>query len=114
MYCGVLTSGIAMMNRVVERMALTAAEGHRVAQGTLNEASVFDHRTFPASNQSGVGVDDERGVAEPAGVQRDVGEVLCRPPAGWVRQPASAGPPGQLRGPLPDRAQWCAVGGEHA
>src|SRR5215208_5111409 len=75
MYCGVLTSGVAMMNRVVERMTLTGTEGRRVTQCALHEAGVFCHRAFPAGDQSGIGVDNKRGAAEPAGVERDVGEV---------------------------------------
>src|SRR5271166_2669684 len=75
MYCSVLTSGVAMMDRAVERMALTGAERRGVVQGALDEAGVLGHRALPAGDQPGVGVDDERGVAEPAGVERDVGEV---------------------------------------
>src|SRR5271166_5687949 len=33
MYCSVLTSGVAMMDRAVERMALTGAERRGVVQG---------------------------------------------------------------------------------
>ena len=41
MYCGVLTSGVPMMDRVLERAALAGAEGRGVAQRTLDEAGVF-------------------------------------------------------------------------
>ena len=74
MYCGVLTSGIGMMDCVVERVALADPEGYGVAQRTLDEAGVLDQRTLPAGDHTGVGVDDERGVAEPAG-HRHVREV---------------------------------------
>jgi len=74
MYCSVLTSGVAVVDRVVERMALADPESHGVAQRTLDEAGVLDQRTLPADDHTGVGVDDERGVAEPVG-HRHVGEV---------------------------------------
>ena len=64
MYCGVLTSGIAVVDRVVERVALSGPESYRVAQCALDEAGVFDQRALPAGDQPGVGVNDERGVAE--------------------------------------------------
>ena len=85
------------MNRVVERVALTDPESRGVAERTLDEAGVFDHRTFPAGDQPGIGIDNERGVAEPAGVERNVGKVghvqqvgCCNapPPAHQVRRPA--------------------------
>src|SRR5215213_10807445 len=60
-YCGVLTSGIGMMDCVVERVALADPEGYGVAQRTLDEAGVLDQRTLPAGDHTGVGVDDERG-----------------------------------------------------
>ena len=48
MYCGVLTSGIGMMDRVVERrVALADPEGYGMAQRTLDEAGVLDQRTLP-------------------------------------------------------------------
>ena len=68
MYCGVLTSGVRMMDRVVERVALAGAVGRGVAQRALDEAGVLGQRALPARDQPGVGVDDERGVAEPAAI----------------------------------------------
>ena len=46
MYCGVLTSGIAVVDRVVERVALSGPESYRVAQCALDEAGVFDQRAL--------------------------------------------------------------------
>ena len=66
MYCGVLTSGVRMMDRVVEWVALAGAVGRGVAQRALDETGVLAQRALPARDQPGVGVDDERGVAEPA------------------------------------------------
>jgi hypothetical protein len=68
-----------MMNCGVERMTLTGTEGRGVAQRTLDEAGVLGQRALPTRYQPGVGINNERGVAEPAGVERDVGDVLCRP-----------------------------------
>jgi hypothetical protein len=42
MYCGVLTSGIAVVDRIVERVALSGTEGYSVAQRALDEAGVFN------------------------------------------------------------------------
>ena len=74
MYCGVLTSGVRMMDRVVEWVALSGAVGRGVAQRALDEIGVLAQRALPARDQPGVGVDDDRGVAEPAH-HRHVGEV---------------------------------------
>jgi hypothetical protein len=63
-----------MMDRVVERVALAGAVGRGVAQRALDEAGVLAQRALPAGDEPGVGVDDERGVAEPAR-HRHVGEV---------------------------------------
>src|ERR1700682_6013870 len=41
MYCGVLTSGVRMRDRVVERVALAGAVGRGVAQRALDEAGVL-------------------------------------------------------------------------
>src|ERR1700694_3690907 len=41
MYCGVLTSGVRIMDRVVERVALAGAVGRGVAQRALDEAGVL-------------------------------------------------------------------------
>ena len=68
MYCGVLTSGVRMMDRVVEWVALSGAVGRGVAQRALDETGVLAQRALPAGDQPGVGVDDERGVAEPAAI----------------------------------------------
>src|SRR6478752_6033084 len=69
-----LTSGVRMMDRVVEWVALSGAVGRGVAQRALDETGVLAPRALPARDQPGVGVDDERGVAEPAH-HRHVGEV---------------------------------------
>ena len=46
MYCSVLASGVAMMDRVVEWIALTGAEACGVSQRALHEAGVFGHRAL--------------------------------------------------------------------
>ena len=120
MYCGVLTSGVRMMDRVVEWVALSGAVGRGVAQRALDETGVLAQRALPAGDQPGVGVDDERGVAEPAH-HRHVGEVghdqqvrrrnpplpahqVGCPGRGWValggaRRAASPGRPAPAVGP---------------
>src|SRR3954469_23958060 len=60
MYCG-LTSGVPMMDRVAEWVALSGAVGRGVAQRALDETGVLAQRALPAGDQPGVGVDDERG-----------------------------------------------------
>jgi hypothetical protein len=42
MYSGVLTSGVAVVDRVIERVTLAGAEGCGVAQRALDEAGVLD------------------------------------------------------------------------
>ncbi len=74
MYCGVLTSGVAVVDRVVERMTLTEAEFRCVAQRAFDEAGVLGQRALPAGDQPGVSIDHKRGVAKPAG-HRHVREV---------------------------------------
>jgi integrase len=54
MYCSVLTSGIAVMYRVVERVALAGTKGCGVAQRAFHETGVLGQRALPAGNQSGV------------------------------------------------------------
>ena len=41
MYCGVLTSGVRVMDRVVEWVAFAGAEGRGVAQRALDEAGAL-------------------------------------------------------------------------
>ena len=41
MYCSVLTPGVTVMYRVIERVALAGAEGHGVTQRAFDEAGVF-------------------------------------------------------------------------
>ena len=96
MYCGVLTSGVRMMDRVLERVAFAGAVGRGVAQRALDEAGVLYQRALPAGDQPGVGVDDERGVAESAAVERDVREVGHDQKVRRRNPPVSAH---QIRGP---------------
>jgi hypothetical protein len=59
MYCGVLTSGVRVMDCVPERVALASPVDRGVAQRALDEAGVLDQRALPAGDQPGVGVDDD-------------------------------------------------------
>ena len=49
-----------------QRMALAAPVGDGVADRRLDEPGVLARRALPAGDQPSGGVDDERGVAEPA------------------------------------------------
>src|SRR5271166_6883263 len=48
MYCGVLTSGVRVMDCVLERVALASPVDRGVAQRALDEAGVLDQRALPA------------------------------------------------------------------
>src|ERR1700754_2932890 len=52
-----LTSGVRMMDRVVEWVALSGAVGRGVAQRALDETRLLGQRALPAGDQPGVGVD---------------------------------------------------------
>jgi hypothetical protein len=81
---------------LAQRAALPAPVGDGLADRRFDEVGVLARRALPAGDQPGVGVDDERGVAEPAAGQWHVGEV------GHVQQTGCCGmelPVDQIRRP---------------
>jgi integrase/recombinase XerD len=104
---------IAVMDRIIEGMVLAGAESRGVAKRAFDEAGVFSQRALPARDQSGIGVDHESGVAEPAG-HRHVGEVCHFQQVRRGHPPPP--PPDQVRRPSRCRghARWCAAGAEPA
>jgi hypothetical protein len=64
-----------MDRAVAQRAALPAPVGGSLPDGPLHDGGLLARRALPAGDQPGEGVDDERGVAEPAAAHRHVGEV---------------------------------------
>ena len=96
------------MNRVTgQRMPLPRAVGRGLADRPLNEGGVLRQRALPADDQHGEGVDHERGVAEPATIERHVAEVGHVQLVGPRRPKA---PPHQIRRPVCGRI---TLGGAH-
>jgi hypothetical protein len=75
MYCGVLRSGIGVVDGTVDSVTLAGAQCSGLADRGLHEPGLLGAGGLPADDRPGVGVDDERDVDERAGDEFDVGEV---------------------------------------
>lgn len=108
---GVLPSGVAVVYEPVGgELHLRVLPGEQgVLQGHEHHLGVHGRGGHPAQNHPRVGVDDERGVAEPVAGSPDVGEVRDPPlhPADWDSPSAAESDRGAsgVTGPK----WWCGV-----